>query len=104
MLAQSQFDAWRALGMGDDDATNAFNLERFNNLILVLEQCFVHRMRGNESKDGNPLNEVWMLADSILTNHAVLAADKTVKYKPETAVVGLVVLASQLLAATFVSP
>jgi hypothetical protein len=48
----------------------------------------VHRTRAIEGKDGNPLNEVRMLCDSILHNHAVLCADKTIKYKPETSVLG----------------
>ena len=81
---QAQLDAY------DDAAvTDAFRTEFLNNLILVLEQSFVHRMRGNEGKDGNPLNEVRMLADSILTNGATLAVEKSIKYAPDRAVLGL---------------
>jgi hypothetical protein len=35
-------------------------------MVLVLEAPIVNRLRGNERKDGNPLNEVRMLAASIL--------------------------------------
>ncbi len=61
----------------------------FNNLILVLDNYFVHRTRAIEGKDGNPLNEVRMLCNSILRNHGVLCADKTIKYRPETSVLKL---------------
>lgn len=61
----------------------------FNNLILVLDSYFMHRTRAIEGKDGNPLNEVRMLGNSILHNHGVLCADKTIKYNPETSVLKL---------------
>ncbi len=62
-----------------------------NNLTFVLDQYFVHRTRAIEGKDGNPLNEVRMLCTSLLTNHAVLVADKTIKYEPESSVLKLAV-------------
>ncbi len=85
-----QLNAWRALGP-TGTAGQAFASEWCNSVVLTLELCFVHRMRGNEGKDGNPLNEVRMLATSILANGAVLAADATIKYKPERAVIGLAI-------------
>jgi len=36
----------------------------------------------SEEKDGNPLNEVRMMCNSILQNHGVLSADKTIKFNP----------------------
>jgi hypothetical protein len=39
--------------------------------------------------DGNPLNEVRMLCDSILRNGGVLAADKTIKFNPAQSVLKL---------------
>jgi hypothetical protein len=57
--------------------------------VLLLEHLFVHRMRGNEGKDGNPLNEVRLLAESILTNDGVLEVPASIKLRPDTSVTGL---------------
>jgi hypothetical protein len=74
--------AWRS-------AAESFEPLFLNNLILVLDAYFVHRTRAKEGKDGNPLNEVRMLCNSILRHDGVLSADKTIKYKPETSVLKL---------------
>ena len=42
-----------------------------------------------EGKDGNPLNEVRMMGNSILQNHGVLSADKTIKYNPAKSILKL---------------
>jgi hypothetical protein len=94
---EAQLAAYDALvaAAGADGAANvqaavaSFDPHFFNNLTLVLDQSFVHRLRGVEGKDGNPLNEVRMLCTSILTNQGVLCADKTIKYKPEASVLKL---------------
>lgn len=81
---RTQLDAY-----DDAGASATFRVEFLNNLILVLEQSFVHRMRGNEGKDGNPLNEVRTLAASILTNDAVLTVEPSITYSAERSVLGL---------------
>src|SRR2546429_7500835 len=48
----------------------------FNNLVLKLEYMFVHRLTGAEGKDGNPLNEVRVLCNSMLFNDGKLQVDK----------------------------
>jgi hypothetical protein len=63
----------------------------FNNLLLALENYFVHRTRALEGKDGNPLNEVRLLCTSMMSNDGLLAADKQIKLKPETSVLGYAV-------------
>jgi hypothetical protein len=69
-------------------AANAKSLEVtfFNNMVLVIDHLFLHRLRAVEGKDGNPLNEVRILADGMLNNHGKLAGDKTIKYVPEDSV------------------
>jgi hypothetical protein len=62
-----------------------------NQLVVALDACFVHRIRAIEGKDGNPLNEVRMLAASILQHSALLTADKTIRYKPERSVLGITI-------------
>ena len=69
----------------------AFELSFFSALAVVLDRMFVHRTRGREGKDGNPLNEVRMLCDFILENGCVLAANKTIKYAPAKAVTGIAI-------------
>ena len=68
---------------------NALDDQVFKSLTLLLDYYFVHRTRAMEGKDGNPLNEVRMLCNSILSHESVLTADKSIKYKPETSVLKL---------------
>jgi hypothetical protein len=70
-------------------AVETFEPMFFNNLVLVLDTYFVHRSRAMEGKDGNALNEVRVLCNSILENHSVLRVDKTIKIKPDASVLKL---------------
>ena len=89
---KAQLSAYRSLassagnGKAVEAALQSFDPLFFNNLTLVLDAYFVHRLRKVEGKDGNPLNEVRMLCDSMLRSQGVLNADKTIKYTPETSV------------------
>jgi hypothetical protein len=65
-----------------DTAIGAFEPVFFNNLVMVLENSFMHRSRTIEKKDGNPLNEVRVLCSSMLSNGGRMAADKTIKMDP----------------------
>ncbi|TLZ59506.1 MAG: hypothetical protein E6K13_09725 [Methanobacteriota archaeon] len=60
----------------------------FNNLVLKMEYMFVHRFSGIEGKDGNPLNEVRVLCNSILLNEGKLQVEKLPRW-PNSAVAGL---------------
>jgi hypothetical protein len=70
-------------------ALESFEPLFLDNLVLALDECFVHRTRAIEGKDGNALNEVRMLCTSILHGGGVLTADKTIKYRPEASVLKL---------------
>jgi hypothetical protein len=74
--AKADIDAFEKI----TSSSEIFEAVYFNNMALVLEHMFVHRMRGQEGKDGNPLNEVRMISHSILTNNNKLLADNTIKY------------------------
>ena len=77
--------AWDAL----DGDTAALEPLFFNDLALVLELQFVHRLRKDEGKDGNPANEVRLLASSLIEHDGVLTFEKSLKLKPDTSVLGL---------------
>lgn len=72
-------------------ALAAFAPGYFNTMLLALDHHFMHRMRGAEGKDGNPLNEVRMLSDSIMEHDGVLKENRTIKYAADKAVAGIAV-------------
>ena len=57
-------------------ASKEFEGRFFNNQVLLLDYMFVHRIAGIEGKDGNPLNEVRVLCNSLLLNKGKLQVDK----------------------------
>jgi hypothetical protein len=69
-----------------DAAIGAFEPVFFNNLVLVLENHFVHGSRTIEKKDGNPLNEVRVLCTSMMSNGGRMAADKSIRLDPATSI------------------
>jgi hypothetical protein len=82
------FEALRK-SAGDGSAIAAAETSFFNNLAIVLDRLFVHRLRAAEGKDGNPLNEVRAIADSIAENGGRLRVEKGTKLAPERSVTGL---------------
>jgi hypothetical protein len=72
-----------------NSAVDSFAPLFFSNLVVVLDGFFVHRTRTLEKKDGNPLNEVRMICNSILQSNGVMSADKTIKYSPEKSILKL---------------
>lgn len=65
-----------------------FDVRFFNDQVLLLDYMFVHRLTGIEGKDGNPLNEVRVLCNSILLNQGKLQVDKLPGW-PNSAVASL---------------
>ena len=87
-------DLVAALGNGDAGADaraarEAFEARFLAHLTLALDRYFVHRIRPVTGKDGNPLNEVELIADGLMTHGGVLPGTKVVKYVPAEAVLGL---------------
>jgi hypothetical protein len=67
-------------------ALEAFEPRFFNNLTLVLDRYFVHRVRLVTGNDGNPLNEVELLSDSLISDGGVLRRSNVIKLVPEESV------------------
>jgi hypothetical protein len=84
--SQDYVDACRARVR---DTLDAFEPQFLAHMVLALDAYFVHRVRNKELKDGNPLNEVRLLATSIMSNDGLLVADKQVKLDPESSILGL---------------
>jgi hypothetical protein len=49
-------------------------------MALVLDHYFCHRPRTLEKKDGDPLNEVRVLCNSLMSNDGIMVADKTIMF------------------------
>lgn len=69
-----------------DPAIASFEPLFFNHMVMALDNYFLHRGRNLEGKDGNPLNEVRVLCNSITNNGARMRPDKTIKMQPERTV------------------
>ena len=85
----AQLASYRKVVAAEPAEIEAFERQFFNHMILALDHYFVHRGRGMEGKDGNPLNEVRMLCDAIMENQGRMSASKTIRDKPETSVLKL---------------
>ena len=93
-----QLAAYRKLvealdGAGDDPniatALGTFEPLLFEHMTLVLDRYFVHRLRSVTGKDGNPLNEVELLADSLMNNGGELRGNNVIRYKRDESVLKL---------------
>lgn len=89
-----QLDSWVAVrdaaagAPGGAEAVAAFAPEHFNAMVLALDRGFVHRARGGEGKDGNPLNEVRILCDGIAEHDGIVGPAKPIKLDPAKTVLG----------------
>ena len=93
----SQLTAYRGLvsavaATKDERASSAlaaFDPLFFDNMTLVLDRYFVNRLRAVAGKDGNPLNEVEMICDSLMNNDGVMLASNVINLIPDQSVVQL---------------
>jgi hypothetical protein len=88
-VAQAARDHGDADLSGLEGALESLESEYFNNMLLVLEGYFVHRLPGVEGKDGNALNEVRVLARSLMENGGTVMEDPQIALDPERSVLGL---------------
>jgi hypothetical protein len=58
-------------------------------MTLVLDRYFVDRLRMVTGKDGNPLNEVALMSDSLMNNDGVLRGNNVIKLIPDQSVLKL---------------
>jgi len=72
-----------------EGALESLEYEYFNNMLIVLDGYFVHRLRGVEGKDGNALNEVRVLVRSLMENGGTVMADPQIPLDPARSVLGL---------------
>ena len=93
-----QLAAYRALetavrgakdGGKAEAALDDFDTSFFTNMVLALDRPFVHRLRVSTGKDGNALNEVELLVDSLINNGGVLRGNSVIKFVPDDSVLKL---------------
>jgi hypothetical protein len=58
-------------------------------MALVLDRLYVHRLRMVAGKDGNPLNDVEMICDSLMNNNGIFRDGNVIKNIPDQSVVKL---------------
>jgi hypothetical protein len=91
-MVRRDLDAYRRVARAvDADADAAAALAAleaplFNSLTLALDRFFVHRVRLVAGKDGNPLNEVELLAEALMLHDGVLRESTVIKLVPEQSV------------------
>jgi hypothetical protein len=68
--------------------TKDFEARYFADQVLLLDHMFVHRMSTLEGKDGNPLNEVRVLCNSLLYNDGKVQVEALLGW-PNSARTGL---------------
>src|SRR5581483_2656829 len=88
---KSQLAAYKKLlkALPDEKAASAFEKTYFNTLLLALDRPFVHRLRQSTGKDGNPLNEVELVVESLMNNDGIFRGNNVIKYMPTESVTGL---------------
>ena len=77
--------AWQADEVQDSTLENLV----FGQAVIALDAWFVHRLRSMEGQDASALNEVRVLADSLISNSGMLRVEGPIRWVPERTVLGL---------------
>ena len=85
--ADALLAAWQANEVEDTTLENLV----FNQAVVALDAWFVHRLRTMEGQDGNAMNEVRVLADSIVANDGVLRVDGAIRWEADRTRLGFAV-------------
>jgi hypothetical protein len=72
----AQLAAYKRL---DGDARAEFEPLFFNHLALALDRRFVHRLRMTTGKAATPLNELELVAESLMNNHGVFRDNSVIR-------------------------
>jgi hypothetical protein len=96
-VVKEQLAAYRKLAKAVDETSDpkataalaALEPLLFNNMALALDRYFVHRIRKVTGKDGNPINELELVSDSLMNNGGVLRGNTVIDYVPEESVLKL---------------
>lgn len=75
--------------VAESDITPEFESVFFNNLLVVLDAAFVHRSADVALDDGNPLNEVRLVAASLLENDEIMGTGSQIVMAPQESVLSL---------------
>jgi hypothetical protein len=95
MLVRTGYDRHYVAACRESIGAAAVELRRagagsaaWNQLLPALDRWFELRNPKLEGRDGNPLNEVRVLAASVTENGSVVAIPRGIKVSPETSVLG----------------
>lgn len=72
-----------------EGALESLEYEYFNNMLIVLEGYFIHRLSSPEGRAGKALHEVRVLARSLVENGGTVMADPELTLDPDRTVLGL---------------
>ncbi|GAB3874411.1 hypothetical protein [Terrabacter terrigena] len=88
-VAQASRDHGDADVSALEGALESLEYEYFNNMLIVLDAFFVHRVRPGKDTSTNALDEVRVLARSLMENGGTVMADPEIALDPERTVLGL---------------